>query len=118
MNNKIEITKVLKNSDEYTEEEIKSGKLYQVGLEYNGKIYYFSKPVGVCKDLALVFNTLGENPDYPAVDSIKVLYEEHRKAFNEINMDYQTNSSDTQTIFTKVKNDEINYTKKEEKVEA
>lgn len=116
MNNKIEITKVLKNSDEYTEEEIKSGKLYQVGLEYNGKIYYFSKPVGVCKDLALVFNTLGENPDYPAVDSIKVLYEEHRKAFNEINMDYQTNSSDTQTIFTKVKNDEINYTKKEEKV--
>lgn len=116
MNNKIEITKVLKNSDEYTEEELKSGKLYQVGLEYNGKIYYFSKPVGVCKDLALVFNTLGENPDYPAVDSIKVLYEEHRKAFNEINMDYQTNSSDTQTIFTKVKNDEINYTKKEEKV--
>ena len=116
MNNKIEITKVLKNSDEYTEEETKSGKLYQVGLEYNGKIYYFSKPVGVCKDLALVFNTLGENPDYPAVDSIKVLYEEHRKAFNEINMDYQTNSSDTQTIFTKVKNDEINYTKKEEKV--
>ena len=116
MNNKIEITKVLKNSDEYTEEEIKSGKLYQVGLEYNGKIYYFSKPVGVCKDLALVFNTLGENPDYPAVDSIKVLYEEHRKAFNEINRDYQTNSSDTQTIFTKVKNDEINYTKKEEKV--
>lgn len=115
MNNKIEITKVLKNSDEYTEEETKSGKLYQVGLEYNGKIYYFSKPVGVCKDLALVFNTLGENPDYPAVDSIKVLYEEHRKAFNEINMDYQTNSSDTQTIFTKVKNDEINYTKKEEK---
>ena len=116
MNNKIEITKVLENSDEYTEEETKSGKLYQVGLEYNGKIYYFSKPVGVCKDLALVFNTLGENPDYPAVDSIKVLYEEHRKAFNEINMDYQTNSSDTQTIFTKVKNDEINYTKKEEKV--
>ena len=116
MNNKIEITKVLKNSDEYTEEELNSGKLYQVGLEYNGKIYYFSKPVGVCKDLALVFNTLGENPDYPAVDSIKVLYEEHRKAFNEINMDYQTNSSDTQTIFTKVKNDEINYTKKEEKV--
>ena len=45
MNNKIEITKVLKNSDEYTEEELKSGKLYQVGLEYNGKIYYFSKPV-------------------------------------------------------------------------
>ena len=43
MNNKIEITKVLKNSDEYTEEETKSGKLYQVGLEYNGKIYYFSK---------------------------------------------------------------------------
>ena len=116
MNNKIEITKVLKNSDEYTEEELKSGKLYQVGLEYNGKIYYFSKPVGVCKDLALVFNKLGENPNYPAIDAIKVLYEEHRKAFNEINMDYQTNSSDTQTIFTKVKNDEINYTKKEEKV--
>lgn len=116
MNNKIEITKVLKNSDEYTEEELNSGKLYQVGLEYNGKIYYFSKPVGVCKDLALVFNKLGENPNYPAIDAIKVLYEEHRKAFNEINMDYQTNSSDTQTIFTKVKNDEINYTKKEEKV--
>ena len=116
MNNKIEITKVLKNSDEYTEEELNSGKLYQVGLEYNGKIYYFSKPVGVCKDLALVFNKLGENPNYPAIDTIKVLYEEHRKAFNEINMDYQTNSSDTQTIFTKVKNDEINYTKKEEKV--
>ena len=115
MNNKIEITKVLKNSDEYTEEELKSGKLYQVGLEYNGKIYYFSKPVGVCKDLALVFNTFGEDPDYPAKDSIKALYEEHRKAFNEINMDYQTNSSDTQTIFTKVKNNEINYTKKEEK---
>ena len=103
-------------TDEYTEEELKSGKLYQVGLEYNGKIYYFSKPVGVCKDLALVFNKLGENPNYPAIDAIKVLYEEHRKAFNEINMDYQTNSSDTQTIFTKVKNDEINYTKKEEKV--
>lgn len=116
MNNKIEITKVLKNSDEYTEEELNSGKLYQVGLEYNGKIYYFSKPVGVCKDLALVFNKLGENPNYPAIDAIKVLYEEHRKAFNEINIDYQTNSSDTQTIFTKVKNDEINYTKKEEKV--
>ena len=40
MNNKITI--VLKNSDEYTFEERRNNVLYQVGIECNGKIYYFS----------------------------------------------------------------------------
>ena len=51
MDNKIEITKVLKNLDEYTEEELKAGRLYQTGFEYNGKIYYFEKPVICYSDM-------------------------------------------------------------------
>ena len=44
------------------------------------------------------------------------MYEQYKKAFNEINIDYQLNALDGKPIFDKIIKNEINYTKKEEKV--
>ena len=115
MNNKIEITKVLKNSDEYTEEELKAGRLYQAGFEYNGKIYYFEKPVICYSDMPGLFKYFMVENGNEADSYTTYMYEQYRKTFNEINIDYQFNALDGKPIFDKIIKNEINYTKKEEK---
>lgn len=116
MDNKIEITKVLKNLDEYTEEELKAGRLYQTGFEYNGKIYYFEKPVICYSDMPGLFKYFMVENGKEADSYTTYMYEQYKKAFNEINMDYQLNALDGKPIFDKIIKNEINYTKKEDKV--
>ncbi len=116
MDNKIEITKVLKNLDEYTEEELKAGRLYQTGFEYNGKIYYFEKPVICYSDMPGLFKYFMVENVNEADSYTTYMYEQYKKAFNEINMDYQLNALDGKPIFDKIIKNEINYTKKEDKV--
>lgn len=116
MDNKIEITKVLKNLDEYTEEELKAGRLYQTGFEYNGKIYYFEKPVICYSDMPGLFKYFMVENGNEADSYTTYMYEQYKKAFNEINIDYQLNALDGKPIFDKIIKNEINYTKKEDKV--
>ena len=110
MNNKIEITKVLKNLDEYTEEELKAGRLYQTGFEYNGKIYYFEKPVICYSDMPGLFKYFMVENGNEADSYTTYMYEQYRKVFTKISAEYKSN-----WLFNKVLADEVIYTKKEEK---
>lgn len=106
MNNKITI--VLKNSDEYTFEERRSNVLYQVGIECNGKIYYFDRAIKYFPNVANLFDYFrrGNQGNEESAYS----YGQYKKVFTKISAEYQSN-----WLFNKVLADEVIYTKKEEK---
>ena len=106
MNNKITI--VLKNSDEYTFEERRSNVLYQVGIECNGKIYYFDGAIKYFPNVANLFDYFrrGNQGNEESAYS----YGQYKKVFTKISAEYQSN-----WLFNKVLADEVIYTKKEEK---
>ena len=114
MNNKIEITKVLKNMKEYTEEELKSGILYQVGFAYKNKIYYFDKSVACYRDMPELFKYFMVIRGTEANKETTYMYEQYEKALRDLNIDYQLNAADGKSIFDKIINDEVEYARKEE----
>ena len=91
MNNKIEMTMVLKNKEDYTEAERKSGYAVQIGIEYNGKIYYFNNPI-LCSDVSYmqqVFDDVSRNGFNNIKDSSIInAYNEYKKTFMNMNKDY------------------------------
>ena len=91
MNNKIEITMVLKNKEDYTETERKSGYAVQIGIEYNGKIYYFNNPV-LYSDVSYmqqIFDDVSRNGFNNVKDSSIInVYNEYKRAFMNMNKDY------------------------------
>ena len=91
MNNKIEITMVLKNKEDYTEAERKSGYAVQIGIEYNGKIYYFNNPV-LYSDVSYmqqIFDDVSRNGFNNVKDSSIInAYNEYKRAFMNMNKDY------------------------------
>lgn len=106
MNNKITI--VLKNSDEYTFEERRSNVFYQVGIECNGKIYYFDRAIKYFPNVANLFDYFRKGNQ--GNEESAYSYGQYKKVFTKISAEYQSN-----WLFNKVLADEVIYTKKEEK---
>lgn len=106
MNNKITI--VLKNSDEYTFEERRSNVFYQVGIECNGKIYYFDRAIKYFPNVANLFDYFRKGNQ--GNEESAYSYGQYKKVFTKISAEYQSN-----WLFNKVLADEVIYTKKRRK---
>ncbi len=61
MDEKIVITKIMKDEKDYTKEELEANRVLLLGFEYDGVVYKFSKPTPEYNDIQKLFSFVEKN---------------------------------------------------------
>lgn len=113
MDEKIVITKIMKDEKDYTKEELEANRVLLLGFEYDGVVYKFSKPTPEYNDIQKLFSFIEKNGTDKLSPVIVDCYNEYYSAFSKINIDYQSKGEVLDdSIFKKLRNNNIVFENK------